>query len=99
LLGELAGPDHPEADRPLIDRQALHAHTLHLQHPLTGQELMAAAETLDAELSGVTRTERVAFYSRIEARGTASASIRIRSAGPVKSPVIAALERLCSVAH
>jgi 23S rRNA pseudouridine1911/1915/1917 synthase len=38
-LGDLAGPDAPEAETVLIDRQALHAHRLHLTHPLTGQPL------------------------------------------------------------
>ena len=36
-LGDLLGLDHPEAARVLLDRQALHAHTLHLRHPSTGQ--------------------------------------------------------------
>jgi 23S rRNA pseudouridine1911/1915/1917 synthase len=47
LLGELVGPDHPDGDRLLIDRQALHAHTLHLQHPLTSHELHLTAPLPD----------------------------------------------------
>jgi 23S rRNA pseudouridine1911/1915/1917 synthase len=42
-LGDLLGPNVPEADTVLIDRQALHAHALHLTHPLTGQELHLTA--------------------------------------------------------
>src|SRR5436305_3985015 len=35
-LGDLLGPDHPEAGQVLLSRQALHAHSPHLQHPVTG---------------------------------------------------------------
>ena len=35
-LGDLVGLDHPEASQVLLDRQALHAHALNLQHPTTG---------------------------------------------------------------
>lgn len=38
-IGDLAGPDAPDADRVLINRQALHAHTLRLTHPFTGQPM------------------------------------------------------------
>jgi len=38
-LGDLLGPGTPDADRVLIDRQALHAHTLRLTHPVTGAPL------------------------------------------------------------
>jgi 23S rRNA pseudouridine1911/1915/1917 synthase len=38
-LGDLLGPSAPGADRILIERQALHAHTLRLAHPLTGKPL------------------------------------------------------------
>jgi 23S rRNA pseudouridine1911/1915/1917 synthase len=38
-LGDLLGQDHPEASTILLDRQALHAHALHLQHPITGQPI------------------------------------------------------------
>ncbi|WP_435010489.1 RluA family pseudouridine synthase [Tundrisphaera lichenicola] len=38
-LGELIGEAAPAADRPLIERQALHAHSLDLQHPITGQPI------------------------------------------------------------
>ena len=38
-LGDLLGPDDPEADRILIARQALHAHALHFEHPSTGEPL------------------------------------------------------------
>ena len=35
--GDLAGSDHPEASTILLDRQGLHAHELHLKHPVTGE--------------------------------------------------------------
>lgn len=38
-LGDVAGPSASDAATPLIDRQALHAHTLRLTHPLTGEHL------------------------------------------------------------
>jgi 23S rRNA pseudouridine1911/1915/1917 synthase len=38
-LGDLAGPTAPDAGRVLIDRQALHAHTLRLTHPVSGQPM------------------------------------------------------------
>ena len=38
-LGDLLGPDHPQADQILLSRQALHAHSLHLQHPITGEPI------------------------------------------------------------
>ena len=34
-LGDLLGPDHADAAQVLIDRQALHAHALELNHPVT----------------------------------------------------------------
>jgi 23S rRNA pseudouridine1911/1915/1917 synthase len=46
-LGDLAGPDDPAADRVLIDRQALHAYSLRLKHPLTGRELSLTAPLPD----------------------------------------------------
>ncbi|MGE5755940.1 MAG: RluA family pseudouridine synthase [Planctomycetaceae bacterium] len=46
-LGDLAGPGAPDADTVLIDRQALHAHALHLTHPLTGQPLHLTAPLPD----------------------------------------------------
>ena len=42
-LGDLLGPDAPDADTVLLDRQALHAHALRLDHPLTGRELSLTA--------------------------------------------------------
>jgi 23S rRNA pseudouridine1911/1915/1917 synthase len=42
-VGDLAGPDAPDADRVLIDRQALHAYRLELDHPLTGKKLEIVA--------------------------------------------------------
>ena len=36
-LGDILGTDHADSARVLLDRQALHAHTLHLHHPVTGQ--------------------------------------------------------------
>jgi 23S rRNA pseudouridine1911/1915/1917 synthase len=61
-LGDLLGPEQrralsftPESDVTLIDRQALHAHSLQFRHPLTDQELSLTAplpldfqRTLDA---------------------------------------------------
>jgi 23S rRNA pseudouridine1911/1915/1917 synthase len=47
VLGDLAGPDTPDADRILIERQALHAHALHLTHPLTGEALHLTAPLPD----------------------------------------------------
>ncbi len=44
-LGDLVGPDHPEAAQILLDRQALHAHALSLLHPVT-----AAPITFNAPL-------------------------------------------------
>jgi len=38
-LGDLLGPDHPEANYVLLSRQALHAHALHLQHPVTREAI------------------------------------------------------------
>ena len=46
-LGDLLGDQHPEADRVLLDRQALHAHSLHLQHPITGQPISFTAPLPD----------------------------------------------------
>jgi 23S rRNA pseudouridine1911/1915/1917 synthase len=38
-LGDLLDPDDPEASTILLDRQALHAHSLFFQHPITGQAI------------------------------------------------------------
>jgi len=46
-LGDLLGPSAPDADRLLIDRQALHAHTLRFTHPQTGQALEFVAPLPD----------------------------------------------------
>ena len=46
-LADLAGPQTPDADRILLDRQALHAHALHLTHPLSGEELHFSAPLPD----------------------------------------------------
>ncbi len=46
-LGDLLGHSAPDADLVLIDRQALHAHTLRLTHPLTGQPLEFVAPLPD----------------------------------------------------
>ena len=46
-LGDLLGPEAPDADRVLIDRQALHAHDLRLVHPVTGRELHLTAPLPD----------------------------------------------------
>ena len=42
-LGEIAGLEHPEAGRILLDRQALHAHALNFNHPVTGAPISFAA--------------------------------------------------------
>ena len=42
-IGDLFGHDHAEADRPLVERQALHAHRLEFDHPGTGQRLKLEA--------------------------------------------------------
>jgi len=42
-LGDLLGPDAPDAGRVLLDRQALHAHALHLDHPITGAPMSLMA--------------------------------------------------------
>jgi 23S rRNA pseudouridine1911/1915/1917 synthase len=54
-IGDLAGPDAAEADRVLIERQALHAHRLRFAHPRTGATIDLSAtlpfdmaRTLDA---------------------------------------------------
>lgn len=38
-LGDLLGQDHPDAAQVLIARQALHAHALHLFHPITREPI------------------------------------------------------------
>jgi 23S rRNA pseudouridine1911/1915/1917 synthase len=38
-VGDLRGPDAPDAGRVLLARQALHAQALHLRHPMTGRDL------------------------------------------------------------
>lgn len=44
-LGDLLGhPEGPDGATVLLDRQALHAHTLKLTHPLTGQPLSFTAD-------------------------------------------------------
>src|SRR5262249_46909122 len=39
VLADLLGPGAVDGDQVLLERQALHAHTLRLTHPLTGQPL------------------------------------------------------------
>ncbi len=46
-LGDLLGPDAPEPDRVLIDRQALHAHALDLLHPITAEPIHFSAPLPD----------------------------------------------------
>ncbi len=46
-LADLLGPDAPNADHPLLDRQALHAHTLRFTHPLSGNELLLTSPLPD----------------------------------------------------
>ena len=50
-LGDLLGFDAPGADDVLLDRQALHAHGLHLIHPTTGLDLELTAP-LPADMAG-----------------------------------------------
>ena len=50
-LGDLLGPDAPDADRVLLDRQALHAHALRFRHPRTGRELSLTAP-LPGDMAG-----------------------------------------------
>jgi 23S rRNA pseudouridine1911/1915/1917 synthase len=47
MLGDLAGPDHPDAEKLLLDRQALHAHSLYLTHPFSGESLNLTAPLPD----------------------------------------------------
>ncbi|QDV34456.1 RluA family pseudouridine synthase [Tautonia plasticadhaerens] len=51
-LGDLLGPDAPDADRVLIARQALHAHHLKLTHPRTGAP-MELTSPLPADMEAV----------------------------------------------
>jgi len=46
-LGDLHGPEHPDAGRVLLARQALHAHALDLQHPVTGEPAHFSAPLTD----------------------------------------------------
>lgn len=47
LLGDLIGQDAPDAAKVVLERQALHAHSLHLRHPITGVELDLTAPLPD----------------------------------------------------
>ena len=51
-LGDILGSDHPEAGTLLLDRQALHAHALDLEHPMTGQPIEFEAPLPD-DMDGV----------------------------------------------
>ncbi len=42
-VGDVLGHDAPDADRALLERQALHAHRLDFDHPLTGRRLELVA--------------------------------------------------------
>ncbi len=60
-IGDLLGPDAPEADKVLLDRQALHAHALDLQHPLTGEPIHFSSPMPDdmaIALAGALRAHR-----------------------------------------
>jgi 23S rRNA pseudouridine1911/1915/1917 synthase len=65
-LADLAGPDVADADRILLDRQALHAHSLQLNHPVTGQplRLMAPLPEDMGQLLGALRTYRAGRAER-----------------------------------
>jgi 23S rRNA pseudouridine1911/1915/1917 synthase len=52
LLSDLAGPDIPDASHVLLDRQALHAHSLRLTHPLT-REPMHLTAPMPEDMTGV----------------------------------------------
>ncbi len=64
-LGEILGGDAPDADRILIERQALHAHRLQFEHPGTRQRLNLEAAipadiqaTIDALRAGMKSTRQ-----------------------------------------
>jgi 23S rRNA pseudouridine1911/1915/1917 synthase len=38
-VADLRGTDAPDADQAILERHALHAHSLHLAHPLTGEPI------------------------------------------------------------
>lgn len=57
-VGDLLGPDSADAAKVLLDRQALHAHSLRLTHPLTGQALHLTAP-LPADMTGLLNALRV----------------------------------------
>jgi 23S rRNA pseudouridine1911/1915/1917 synthase len=60
-VGDLLGANAPDAERVLIDRQALHAHSLRLTHPLSGEALnLSAALPADIETT-------LAFLRKIHA--------------------------------
>lgn len=46
-LADLLGPGAPEAEQVLIDRQALHAHSLAFAHPITGEAIALTAPLHD----------------------------------------------------
>ncbi|WP_435021104.1 RluA family pseudouridine synthase [Tundrisphaera sp. TA3] len=71
VLGDLIGPDAPDADRVLLERQALHAHALSLTHPLTGEPL-AFRSPLPADMEAALaalREHRPASAARPKAGG------------------------------
>lgn len=51
-VGDLLGAEAPEAGKVILDRQALHAHSLRLTHPLTGKELQLTVP-LPADITGL----------------------------------------------
>ena len=62
-VGDLLGPDAPDADRVLLDRQALHAHSLRLTHPLTGAPMHLTAP-LPADMAATLESLRIPKPSR-----------------------------------
>jgi len=59
-MGDLFGPDHAEADHPLIERQALHAHRLEFDHPATGARLKLEA-AIPADIAATIEAARAAI--------------------------------------
>lgn len=72
-LGDLAGPTHPESARVLINRQALHAHTLSFQHPVSG-ETIALEAALPADMAQT--LEALRLFRPGSSKGSGRATLR-----------------------
>jgi 23S rRNA pseudouridine1911/1915/1917 synthase len=57
-VGDLLGPEAPDADRVLLERHSLHAHSLRLTHPMTGEPLHFTSP-LPADMAGTVEALRV----------------------------------------